>query len=113
MILVILGDSFCEEISYISEIKCCHPKSYFGGWGANADTIRTTALALSYSMAESAAPVWVRSPRAKELDTEQNSACRAFTGCLKPTNVEDLFLLAGIVPLDIRRDVCATMEKIK
>ena len=41
-------------------------------WGANASTIRTTALALCYSVAEYAAPVWARSshaqkqPRAKQ-----------------------------------------------
>ena len=29
-------------------------------WGTNASTIRTTALALSYSVAEYAAPVWAR-----------------------------------------------------
>ena len=46
-----------------------------------------------------------------ETDTELNNACRAVTGCLKPTNVEDLYLLAGIAPLDIRRDVCARMGK--
>ena len=82
-------------------------------WGANANTIRTTALALSYSVAEYAAPVWARSPHAQKLNTELNSACRAVTGCLKPTNVEDLYLLAGITPPDIRRDVCARMEKTK
>ena len=44
---------------------------------------------------------------------ELNSACIAVTGCLKPTNVEDLYLLAGIAPPDIRRDVCARVEKTK
>ena len=34
-------------------------------WGANANTIRTTALALSYSVAEYAAPVWAKSPHAR------------------------------------------------
>ena len=29
------------------------------------------------------------------------------------TNVEDLYLLAGIAPPDIRGDVCARMEKTK
>ena len=82
-------------------------------WGANANTIRTTALALSYSVAEYAAPVWARSPHAQKLNTELNSACRAITGCPKPTNVEDMHLLAGIAPPDIRRDVCARMEKTK
>ena len=42
-----------------------------------------------------------------------NSACRAVTGCLKLTNVEDLYLLAGIAPPDIRRYVCARVEKTK
>ena len=37
-------------------------------WGINPSTIRMTALALSYSTAEYAAPVWARSPRAKNLD---------------------------------------------
>ena len=82
-------------------------------WGANANTIRTTALALSYPVAEYAAPVWTRSPHAQKLNTELTSACRAVTGCLKPTNIEDLYLLAGIAPPDIRRDVCARMENTK
>ena len=68
-----------------------------------ACAIRTTALALSYSVAEYAAPVWVK------LNTELNSAYRAVTGCMKPTNVEDMYLLAGIAPPDIRRDVCGRM----
>ena len=48
-----------------------------------------------------------------KLNTELNSACIAVTGCLKPTNVEDLYLPAGIAPPDIRRDVCARMENTK
>ena len=65
-------------------------------WGANASTIRTTALALCYSVAEYAAPVWARSSHAQKPNPELNSACRAVTGCLKPTNVEDLYLLAEV-----------------
>ena len=82
-------------------------------WGTNASTIRTTALALCYSIAEYAAPVWARCTYADILDPEINKACRAITGCLKPTYVEDLYLLAGIAPPDIRRDVCARMERTK
>ena len=37
----------------------------------------------------------------------------AFTGCLKPTNVEELYLLSGIAAPNIRRDVCARVEKAK
>ena len=82
-------------------------------WGANASTISTTGFALCYSVAEYAAPVWARSSHAQKLNPELNSSCRAVTGCLKPTNVEDLYLPAGIEPPDIRRDVCARVEQTK
>ena len=82
-------------------------------WGENTDTIRTTSLALSFSVTEYTTPVWARSPYAQMLNTELNSACRAVTEYLKPTNVKDLYLLAGIAPPDIRRDVYARMEKTK
>ena len=59
-------------------------------WGGDASTIRTT-LALSYSAAEYACPVWAKSPHASKLDPE-------------------LYLLAGIAPPDIRRDVCARVQ---
>ena len=57
--------------------------------------------------------VWARSSHAQKLFPELNSAYRAVTGCLKPTNVEDLYLLARIAPPDIRKDVCARVEKTK
>ena len=82
-------------------------------WGSNPSTIRTTALALSYSTAEYAVPVWASSAHAWNLDPKLNQACRSVTGCLKPTNVEDLYLLSGIAPPAIRRDVCARMERQK
>ena len=82
-------------------------------WGANPSTIRTTALALSYSTAEYAAPVWERSAHAKNLDSEPNQACQSVTGCLKPTNVEDLYLLSGIAPPTIRIYVCARVKRQK
>ena len=82
-------------------------------WGTNASIIKTTSLALSHSVAEYAAPVWARSAHAYKLDSELNSACRAITGCLKPTNVEELYLLSGIAPLSIRRDACARVENTR
>ena len=82
-------------------------------WRTNARTIRTTALALCYSTAEYAAPVWERSAHAHLLSPELNQACRAITGCLKPTNVDNLYLLAGISPPEIRRSLCARVEITK
>ena len=80
-------------------------------WGTSACKIGTTALALCYSVAEYAAPVWARSHHAHVLDSKLNTECGAITGCYMPTNVEDLYLLAGIAPPDIRRVVCARVEK--
>ena len=77
-------------------------------WGTNARTIRTTALALCYST-----PVWARSSHANKLNPVLSQACRSITGCLKLTNVEDLYLIAGIAPPDIRREVCARVERTK
>ena len=57
--------------------------------------------------------VWERSAYAHLLNPELNQACRAITGCLKPTNVENLYLLAGIAPPEIRRSVCARVERTK
>ena len=82
-------------------------------WGTNARTIRTTAFALCYSTAAYAAPVWERSAYAHLLNPDLNQACRAITGCLKPTNVGNLYLLAGIAPPEIRRSVCARVERTK
>ena len=59
-------------------------------WGTSPSTIKTTALALSYSTAEYACPVWERSTHAEKIDPVLNEACRLITGCLKPTKVESL-----------------------
>ena len=82
-------------------------------WGTDAKTIRTTALALCFSTAEYAAPVWCRSSHAAKIDPVLNAACRAISGCLRPTRVDDLYLLCGIAPPHIRREVSAQMEKTK
>ena len=43
-----------------------------------------------------------------ELKIELNRSCRVVTGCLKPINVDDLYLLAGIALANIRRCVMST-----
>ncbi|CAH1258394.1 Hypp2004 [Branchiostoma lanceolatum] len=82
-------------------------------WGADASTVRATALGLCFSTAEYAAPVWCRSTHTTKLDPVLNSACRAVSGCLRPTRVDDLYLLCGIAPPHIRRAVAAQREKLK
>ena len=82
-------------------------------WGTHQSTIKTTALALCYSTVEYACPVWERSAHAHKVDPVLNDACRAITGFLQPTNVENLYLLAGIAPPAVRRSVTAQREREK
>ena len=82
-------------------------------WGANPQTLRTTALALCYSAAEYCAPVWCRSAHAHKVDAELNEACRTITGCLRPTPINKLHTLAGIAPPAIRREALENAEKRK
>ena len=64
-------------------------------WGANPATIKTTALALCYSTAEYACPVWESSTHVSKLDPALNEACRSITGCLRPTSLLVLHHLAS------------------
>ena len=67
-------------------------------WGYNASTIRTTALALSYSAAEYACPLWATSPHASKLDPELNDACRSITGCLETNQCQRTILARIALP---------------
>ena len=73
--------------------------------------LRATALALCYSVAEYACPVWERSSHAKKVDASLNDSCRCITGCLRPTNVDSLYVLAGIAPPGVRRAVASRTER--
>ena len=65
-------------------------------WGACAKTLRISMQALIFPAAEYCAPVWSRSPNAKKVDVAINSSLRTISGCLKPTPVLLLPVLAGI-----------------
>ncbi|XP_064423748.1 fas-binding factor 1 homolog [Latimeria chalumnae] len=53
-----------------------------------------------------------KSVHAKKIDPVLNECCRSITGCLKPTNVDSLYILAGITPPDIRRTVASRAERL-
>jgi len=72
-------------------------------WGANAITLRTSALALVFSTAEYVAPVWSSSHHSSKVDVAINETLRIVTGCLRPTKVDLLPVLSGIMPADLRR----------
>ena len=73
------------------------------GLGAGATTLRTATLALVHSTAEYCAPVWYRSAHTRLIDPTINDALRILTGCLRPTPADNLPILAGIQPAELRR----------
>ena len=81
-------------------------------WGCRPHTLRTSALALCYTAAEYACPVWSRIVHASKLDPALNNACRTITGCLKPTNTSNLYLLAGIAPPEIRKETASRAQRL-
>ena len=56
------------------------------------------SITLCFSSAEYASPVWSRQSHASNIDPVLNAACRAISECLRPTRVDDLYLLCGIAP---------------
>ena len=65
--------------------------------------MRTATLALIHSTAEYCAPVWCRSAHTRLIDSTINDALRIVTGCLRPTPADNLPILAGIQPAELRR----------
>ena len=52
-----------------------------------ASTLRPSCLALCYSAAEYACPVWARSTHAHNLNPALHDCCRIISGCLKPNEL--------------------------
>jgi len=73
------------------------------GWGAGATTLRIATLALDHSTAENCAPVWCGSAHTRLIDPAINDAFRIVTGCLRPTPADNITILAGIQPAELRR----------
>ena len=42
-----------------------------------------------------------------------NQSCRLIFGCLEPTSVDNLYLLAGITPREIRNETAIKIERSK
>ena len=79
-------------------------------WGANANTLRTSALALCYSVGEYCAPVWAQSAHTNLVDVQLNSTMRLISGTLKPTPLPWLPVLSNIEPPALRRK--AAVDKL-
>ena len=82
-------------------------------WGAGAKTLRTSALALSYSVAEYCAPVWRNSAHTNLLDVQLNNTMRTITGSLPCTTTDWLPVLSNIAPVAIRRELATSKMIIR
>ena len=72
-------------------------------WGAGADALRSSALALCYSAAECCAPVWSgRVGHAGRVDVQLGSAMRLISGALRFAPLPWLPVLSGIGPPALR-----------
>ncbi|KAI5729094.1 hypothetical protein M8J77_025260 [Diaphorina citri] len=72
-------------------------------WGAHADVLRTSALALVYSTAEYCSPVWLQSCHTQRVDVQLNSTMRLISGTVRSTPTEWLPALSHIAPPPLRR----------
>ena len=83
-------------------------------WGASANTLRPSALALCYSAAEYCAPVWSRSAHTSRVDVQLNSTMRLISGILRSTPLPWLPVLSNIEPPTLRRKAATDklVEKI-
>ena len=73
-------------------------------WGASTPTLGTSTLALVYTTAEYCAAVWCRSTHTRLVDVGLNASLRTITGCLRPTQVDQLPVLAEIAPPALIRE---------
>ena len=77
-------------------------------WGAGAKILRTSALALCYSVPEYCAPVWRNSAHTNLVDVQLNNTIRTITGAVRCTRTDWLPVLSNIAPADIRREVATS-----
>ena len=73
------------------------------GWGADAKTLRISALSSVYSTTEYCAPVSCRNTYTHLIDSILNIALRIVIECLRSTPTENFPVLAGIQPAELRR----------
>jgi len=83
-------------------------------WGASANTLRSSALALCCSPAEYCAPVWSRSAHTSRVDVQLNSTMHLISGTLRSTPLPWLPVLSNIEPPALRRKAATDklVEKI-
>ena len=72
-------------------------------WGANANTLRSSALAVCYSVAEYCCRVWQRSTHVSLVDAQLYSSMRLISGTVRSTPLPWLPVLTNIEPPALQR----------
>ena len=120
-----LGVTLDRQLSYrkhlegcankIGKRNCLLRKLTGTSWGASQTVLRTSTLALCYSVAEYCAPVWTRSSHTNKVDVKLRESMRLVSGCLKSTPTQWLPTLSSLTPPHIRREVAnqRMIKKIK
>ena len=80
-------------------------------WGANANTLRSSALALCYSAAEYCCPVWQRSTHISLVDAQLHSSMRLISGTVWSTPLPWLPVLTNIEPQTAATDKLITQAE--
>ena len=82
--------------------------------GRSANTLRSSALAPSYSAAQYCAPVWSRCAHTSRVDVQLNSTMRLISGTLRSTPFPWLPVLSNIEPPALQRKAATDklVEKI-
>ena len=73
-------------------------------WGASQSVLRISALSLCYSVAEYAAPVWMRSAHVPKVETQLNEVMRLISGTIRSTPLNWLPTMNNIAPPMVRRE---------
>jgi hypothetical protein len=83
-------------------------------WGASADTLRISSLAIVDSTAEYCASTWINSVHVSKINVQfsiqLNNAMRIISGCVKTTQLQWLPVLAEIAPPKLRIMAAAVRE---
>jgi len=107
-----MGTAFPELVSIVMEPSPTrvisqnvdhHASFEVAVWDAGATILRTATLALVHSIAAYCSPVWCRSDHTCLIDPAINDTLLIAIGCLRSTPADNLPILAGIQPAELRR----------
>ena len=73
-------------------------------WGADFNTLKTSAVSLCHSVAEYCSLAWSGSLHCTKPDVSLSECMRLISGCIKSTPTEILPILSGIEPSDLRKE---------